>query len=135
MPTATLIEYDPSDGVGASVGDVKILNALVLLSDDGTTGSLLVTFVNSGSSSAPLNLQYVDGGLKTTTRQILSEGSTSFGYSGEEQIRIDSIDAEAGSLFPVYFQYGDFDGSEVLVPVFPADAPHYEGLAPTSAEG
>ncbi len=43
---ATLKPYDASDGVSTTIGDVGILNALVL-SEDGINGNLVFTALNS----------------------------------------------------------------------------------------
>jgi hypothetical protein len=128
---ATLIQYDPSDGVGGNVGDVKILNAVALIGDDGQAVSLLVTIVNEGDQSVNLNIQYLSGTEKTTTVKNLSRNSvTALGSAiGEEQLVVLSPGVKAGGLMPVYFQYGDHEGTQLLVPVLEATG-QYEGLQP-----
>jgi hypothetical protein len=132
-PQATLIKYDPSDGVGGHVGDVKVLNAVALINDSGDAVSLLVTLVNQSQQSVNLNIQYLSDDEKTTSVQNLSRGSvTSFGGSKrEEQLVITNPGVKAGGLLPVYFQYGNHEGTQLLVPVLDPTGP-YEGLEPVA---
>jgi hypothetical protein len=129
---ATLIQYDPSDGVGTKVGDVKVLNALALINEDEHAISLLINFDNSGDRTANVNLQYLSGGEKTTTTKSVNPGEPqSYGNAvGEPQIIILNPGVKAGDLFPVYIQYGKHEGKELLVPVLAGDDPYYEDLVP-----
>ncbi len=129
---ATLIQYDPSDGIGATVGDVKLSNVIALASHDGKAFSLLVTFFNSGLAPATVTLQFESGGEKTTVTELLGARQTlSFGNKvGEPQIIILNPGVKTGALFPVYVQTGAVPGQQLLVPVLPADAPPYDALKP-----
>ena len=49
---ATLIQYDPSDGIGASVGNVEVRNALGIAGEDGDAISLMITLINTGDRAA-----------------------------------------------------------------------------------
>ncbi|CAN5186488.1 hypothetical protein BH11ACT4_BH11ACT4_23100 [soil metagenome] len=129
---ATLIRYDPSDGIGATIGGLDVRNMIALINDDGHAVSLLVTIVNNDSSGQMLNLQYSSAGQKTSISKYVNGNSTaSFGNAvGEKQIIILNPDTKAGALYPVYLQAGDDPGQQVLVPVLPADLPQYKELAP-----
>lgn len=131
-PQATLIQYAPSDGVEGDVGDIKVRNA-VALSEDGTDASLIMTIINSGTSNADVNFQYVDAAGKTITATVSVAGNTnlSVGNTGEAQLVLSGLDVELGSLLPVYLQYGSEEGQELLVPVIPAEHSEYTGLTPT----
>ena len=130
---ATLIQYDPSDGVGVDIGDVQVRNVIALINEDGHAISLLVTMVNSGSDIANVSLQYHSGGEKTTiTKSVRANSVASYGNTPDDtQIIILNPGVEAGQLFPVYFQYGDHEGKQLLVPVMNADNnPEYADLLP-----
>ncbi|MDJ0336033.1 hypothetical protein QMG83_12430 [Salinibacterium sp. G-O1] len=133
---ATLIQYDPSNGVGASVGDVKVRNAIALINEDGTAVSLLITLVNSGQDDVSVKLQYEANGKKLTEiKAVPAGGVSSFGnVDGEDQIVVTNPGVKSGALMPVYVQYGDNPGSELMVPVLPAEGA-YEGLGPVVNEG
>ena len=134
---ATLIQYDPSDGVGVEVGNVAVRNVVGLINNDGHAISLMVTFVNTGSRSASMKIQYQSGGEKTTdTKQINANAVATYGTTPDEtQIIILNPGVKAGQLFPVYIQYGDAEGKELLVPVLDAaNNPQYDGLFPPEIE-
>ncbi len=130
---ATLIQYDPSDGVGVDVGNVHVRNAIALINDDGRAVSLMITLVNSGSEIANVTLQYKSGGETTTiTKSVRAGDVASYGTTTDDtQIIVLNPGVAAGQLFPVYIQYGDNEGKELLVPVLDSsNNPSYEGLFP-----
>jgi len=130
-PQATTKEVETANGVNGRVGTVDIRNA-TLISDDGEDASLLVTFNNSATESRALTLQYEgDAGKTEFTIPVAGDGNTSYGADGETQIVLRGIEATAGSLFPVYFQYGDAEGKQLLVPILTTEFAEYTGLAPT----
>ncbi|CAD6003700.1 hypothetical protein [Agreia sp. COWG] len=130
-PQATTKVIEAANGVNGSVGTVDIRNA-TLISDDGENASLLVTFSNSANESRALTLQYESAEGKTeATVPVKGGGNTSFGGKEDTKIVLRGIDAKAGSLFPVYFQYGDAEGKQLLIPVLTTDFAEYTGLAPT----
>jgi hypothetical protein len=133
-PQATTKIVEASDGVNENLGAVAVRNATLISNDEGTLASLLVSFVNTGDSTEQLLVQYEDGATGERVNQKVSvEGDgaiTSFGAEGGEQILLENVSVP-GSLFPVYFQYGDEEGKQVLVPVLNTSLPEYDGLAPT----
>jgi len=134
---ATLIQYDASDGIGADIGSVQVRNAIALINEDGRAVSIMITLVNSGTRSANLSLQYQSGGEKTTTKKSVKAGNVAtFGTTPDEaQIIVLNPGVKAGGLFPVYIQYGDHEGKELLLPVLNADNhPEYDGLYPPEIE-
>ena len=132
-PQATTKIVEASDGVNADLGAISVRNA-TLISEDGSLASLLVSFVNSGSDTQQLLVQYEDGVTGERVNQKVSVAGagtiTSFGAEGAEQILLTNV-SKPGSLFPVYFQYGDTEGKQVQVPVLNTSLPEYTGLAPT----
>lgn len=133
-PTATLIQYDPSEGAGLNVGDIAIRNALLLPGEEGDTFSLVMTVTNRASDGAEVRLQFEGADGKTDGSIILDAGQTrSFGTAeGTDQLVLTGLDATEGSLFPIYVQTGDEPGKMLLVPVLNPNQPEYENLRPTS---
>ncbi len=125
--------YDPSDGIGAEVGELKVRNAL-LISEDGEVGNLLINVVNEGTQSVSLTLSW-EGATGQVDRNVYvkAEGTQSFGEEGD-QIILRGIDAAPGSLFPIYLQYGDEEGRELMVPVLDGGLEEYADLVPTSTD-
>jgi hypothetical protein len=122
--------YDSSDGVSVSVGDIRVLNAIVF-TEDGEDGNFAAAAANSSDSDVELLLQYVSGGEKVDVVIDVPAGET-VRFGGEEsQVFLPGIDTTAGSLLPIYFQYGDKPGKQVDVPVLDTALAHYDGLLPT----
>ena len=125
---ATTEKYDASDGVPADVGTLDIRNILVV-SEDGRDGNLVMTVVNTGDDDVTLEVQVVDG--SSSVELDIDAGETiALGTDEEEPLLLEGIDAEPGTLVPLYFQYGTEEGAEVQVPVLDGRLPEYEDLVP-----
>ena len=130
-PQATTIQYDASDGVSGELGDLAIRNA-ILLTEDGENANLLVHVVNSSDEDIELLVQFEGADEKVDTEVTVGANSTTeFGVDGGESVAVESLDATAGSLFPMFFQYGDLTGTELLVPVLDGTLAEYSTLVPT----
>ena len=135
---ATLIQYDPSDGVGVDVGNVQVRNVVALINDDNSAVSLMITLVNSSERSVNMNIQYEADGEKTTVTKPINAGSVArYGTTTDDtQILILNPGVKAGGLLPVYLQYGKNEGKQLMVPVLNADHnPEYDGLFPAESNG
>ncbi|HWM33605.1 MAG TPA: hypothetical protein VNR36_05145 [Pseudolysinimonas sp.] len=132
-PMASLERYDPSDGVSGTVGDIELLNAFVI-SDDGVNGNLVLTALNRGGKTVTLSVQYESGGDKTDlTVTVAGNGSTDIGgFNDGEQLYLEDIDTIPGGLLPLYFQYGDEPGRQLMVPVLDSSLPEYGDLVPVT---
>lgn len=131
QPQATTNSYNASDGIGVNVGDIQLRN-LIVISDDGQTGSLLMSAINTTGSDINLHIQFlsqgamVDGTLAVPSAQT----ATSWGDLAQDKIVFEGMDSAPGSMLEIYFQYGSADGVTTLVPVLSTGQPEYEGLEP-----
>lgn len=132
-PQATSKMYDASDGIGTMLGDIRVDNAL-LVTADGTTASLLINLVNHTDYGIQVNIQYENADQKKINDSIYvnSDSVTSVGGADASKFVLTGIDAPAGSLFPVFLQYGDVTGKQMWLPVLAPNG-EYASLAPTSA--
>lgn len=128
-PQATRKIYDPSDGVGATVGDLAIRNAMIV-SDDGEAGTLIVTLVNSTDEALSVEVQYEGSAGRTSDTVDAVPGRTEVRPDSTEAVQMDDIDTIPGGLLPVYFQYGSEQGKELLVPVLTNALEAYSTLTP-----
>ena len=129
-PQATTIKYDASDGVSGDVGDLAIRNA-ILFTEDGENANLLVHVVNSSDEDIDLIVQYEGVDDEVTTELTIDANSTGeIGVEGGDSVAVEG-DVLAGSLVPVFFQYGDLTGTELLVPVLDGTLTAYSTLVPT----
>lgn len=136
-PQATTKHYDASDGVSGSVGTVDVRNAILVTdASGGTVGSLVVTLVNTGTSSQRVA---VTGGDKSAepayvtvdagqTKKLGTDPASTAG-----NVFFTPFTALPGSLYPVYFQYGDQTGVQLQVPVLDGGLPEYKDLVPPAA--
>ncbi len=130
-PQATLVPYESSDGVSGTIGDVDVLNAV----SSATTGSAATsssprstpapTTSTSRCSSSPAARR----SPSTSTSRAAATGQFGFGDGG--QVFLADIDTRPGGLLPIYFQYGDAQGRQLLVPVLDGGLAEYSGLLPT----
>lgn len=131
-PQATTNHYDASDGVSGNVGELAIRNAVVI-SDNGELGNLLVTVVNSGVTSQNLEIQFQSKGKKVSQEVEIPANSTiPIGDQGYPSVLLEDLDTIPGALLPVFFQYGEETGVELLVPVLTNQLPQYSTFAPTA---
>ncbi len=130
-PIATLNQYDPSDGVGATIGDVRVLNMVGIINEDGHAINLVTSIFNGGRITN-VNIQFDAGGEKQTITQPIRSGATvNFGTTPDaaDQIIVMHPSVGAGDLLPVYVQHGDLEGELLLVPILEATG-EYAELAP-----
>jgi hypothetical protein len=129
-PIATLNQYNPSDGVNATIGSLDVRNAVAIINTDGHAINLMLTLVNTAGGKTVM-LQYESGGEKAETKVLLKSGEVKqFGTEEQGQIIILSPGVKAGELLPVYVQYGSEPGKQLMVPVLDGTQAEYEGLVP-----
>jgi len=133
-PQATVDQYDPSDGINVTVGELQVRNAL-LLSADGTTASLLVSIDNPTRYGVQVNVQYenADSVKVDDSLYVNANSVANFGGADDKRLTLTGIDAEPGSLFPVFLQYDDVTGKQLWVPVLDGSMKEYADLVPTAA--
>ena len=130
-PQATTEKYDPSDGVSANLGDIRLRN-LIVITNEGVDGNLIFTAVNTGSAHS-LSIQF---GEDDTTVSTVIDGNSSTVFGGEDAdpIALEGIDATPGSMTTIFVQYGNETGKEVLVPVLDGSIPPYEEFVPEASD-
>jgi hypothetical protein len=132
QPQATTKHYDASDGVGVNVGALS-LRDLIVISNDGITGSLLLTGVNTTGSDIKLTITYAGGGKVEQLIPSSDLQGTTWGGHGDAQIILNNIATKPGSLIELAFTDG-IETVSTLVPVLSTGQPEYKGLEPKVAE-
>ena len=128
---ATQKDYDPSDGVGVTLGDIAVRNVMLITNEEGQA-NLVMSVVNTGDTDVSLQVQY-DGEGDAVTEFLDVPTLPSLTRLGDDPaagVILEGPDVIAGSLVPVYFQHGDIPGELVLVPVLDGELPEYELLVP-----
>lgn len=134
-PQATTKHYDASDGVSGTVGQIDVRNALIVTSDTSNkTGNLVVTLVNNDSTSHDVTISAGDqNDAKVTVKpgEVKQVGATPHKDSASN-VFLTNFTAQPGSLYPVYFQYGDETGVQLKVPVLDGGLEEYKDLVPST---
>jgi hypothetical protein len=126
----TLHPYDASDGVSVTVGDVRVINAIVF-TEDGQDGNFSAAAVNTSGSDIELTLQYLSDGDKVNVDIDVPAGETVHFGGDDNQVLLPGLDTAPGSLLKIYFQYGDKPGKQIEVPVLDTALEEYDGLLPS----
>lgn len=135
---ATTEHYDASDGISADLGALDLRNILVV-SDDGELGNLVLTVVNTGADDVELEIEYADG-LRAEPVEIAAGSTVAFGVDDVEgldvvePVLLEGIGTQPGALLPVYLKYSGAEGEELQVPVLDGSLPEYAHLVPTARE-
>ena len=127
---ATLIQYEPSDGTAANLGSIDLRNVLAI-SDDGETVNLVMTAVNTSDKGIFVNFQYNDG-AGAEQLYVAGNSSKSVGQPDEDSVILTDADVTVGGLMPVYAQYGETPGKELMVPVLDGSLGEYSTLVPVA---
>ena len=131
--TGTLVHYQPSDGVAANVGDVKVRN-LLGLSDNGEDVALVMSIINAGTTTATVDFQYEDANGDKQTLSVVVKPNSSVHVGGgddEKEAILRDAGATVGGTIPIYVQYGDNQGQQVQVPVLDGKTAAYTDLLPS----
>lgn len=127
----TANSYDPSDGVGLDIGQLELRNVLVL-TEDGKTGSLVGAAVNTTGSDLDFTVQWSVGGsyheVQLTAR---AHTTTRFGAAGD-QIALTPLGEQAGGLLDAVV-HTSTDQRALSIPVLDGTFVEYQDELPTQA--
>lgn len=125
-PQATTTEYNPGDGLNGEAGDVVFRNVLLVVdSDDTSTASINVTFVNNGDSVQRTTIQVGEQELTVP----LQPGVTVYGTE-DNQITLPVDNPVPGSSLNITFTVEGDDPVTLEVQVFSTEGSGYEDLGP-----
>ena len=130
-PITTEDEYSASDGVRATVGDVRASNLIVLSSAKGAEGLLIGGLTNDGVDARTVTFTFgdqqatvqVDG--KST---VLLDGTTADGHA---DVLITSVSVPPGAVLPTKVATDAAGSQDVPIPVLDGSQPDYATLVPT----
>lgn len=126
---ATMNEYAASDGanVDATGGDIVVRNAMIIATEDGSTGNLVAAFINNGEKSDRLNID-IDGDVFTV--RVPAGERVSLG-ADEEPLLIENLNVKPGAAVEVLFVSGDGEAEPTSIPVLDGTLPEYADLVPS----
>lgn len=121
------ITQSTSFGVEGTVGDVHIRNAYLVAQGEQMT--LIATFVNKGDSGETVTVQPNASVSDTKSLHVAQGDPTVIGP--DETLQWNDFKVPPGSLFPVFFTYGDKTGVTMDLPVLTGDFKVNSTLTPT----
>lgn len=126
----TLVQYQPSDGTAADIGDLKLRN-VIGLTENGDDISLLMTIVNSGDTDVDLTFQYKDADGEYVTKIIgVAANSSVHVGEGDTEVVLRNVGVVVGSLVQVTVQYGGEATTTLHVPTLDGTIESYSDLLP-----
>ena len=134
-PQATLIHYDPADGVGGDAGTVAIRNAEAVANPDTGAISIVFTAINTASDAATVTISAGPSGKDSAKTLSLPAGGTATIGDDTAMLVVEKpTDAAIGGLYPVTFQSGSADSLVLQVPVLTDEGrPFLSQFVPTPA--
>lgn len=128
--TTTELNYNPSDGVSASVGDVGARNLLVV-GDKGSEGLVSGALVNTGSSDVTVTI--TAAGSPQPVQIPVSPGQAVLLGSGADQrsVVVGNLKQPAGALMKITLSSPQGGETSVNVPVV-APQGEYSTVTPTA---
>jgi copper(I)-binding protein len=129
--------YAPSDGIQATSGDLKVLNALVVRAETGTDGLVSATIANKGSRDDRLtDVTSPDGTVTLSGDDLLPAGATvrlGVGTDADAEASITGLSKEAGETVRLKFSFRRAEPVTIDTVVVAATG-DYADLAPTAVE-
>jgi hypothetical protein len=141
-PVTTDLSYDPADGVSVVLGDVRILDLLVVSEGGGAAGIVSGSVVNTSREEVTVSMavQGEEGRTDlsptltvppTTSVRVDGEGETGSG----EPVRVEAVETNAGQLLTLRITTSAGETASRRVPVLLPEGPYAgyaEGLGGTS---
>ncbi|MEP7765870.1 hypothetical protein [Sanguibacter sp. 25GB23B1] len=128
-PITTDEPYAASDGIRAQVGDLEVLNLMIISEGDGAAGRLLGAVSSSATESSTLTITAQDGSIEIPVR--LDAGQTvNFSADGERE-DIASVPVATGANLPVTLTDASGESVDVYVPVLDGTLGEYADSVPT----
>ncbi len=134
-PITTENQYSASDGVRATLGDVRASNLLVLTAAEGATGAMYGGLINDGAEDRTVT---VAAGDETTTVRLAPGQTALLGVDNPPvgdaaDVRFSSVDVPPGGLLAVTLSTPEDGSVEIQVPVLDGTLPEYATAVPTAS--
>ena len=118
-------EYDPSDGIGTTVGSVSTENFLLVTSGEGEPAVLVGALYNSSTSPVTVSICI---GADTASIKVPAQGVVKLGLGeDDEQIIIDAP-AAPGGIADVSIAPSDAPATVKPIPVVDGTQPEYQAV-------
>ncbi len=131
--TTMQASMNTGDGAQTQIGDIKILNATLVVGGPGAEAMLIGTFANVGVTPDAVNAIEVDGKPVTAVPafgELTAGSSVPFGYvDAEIKVPVTGLNAAVSTYVPVTFRFQNAGDTALRVLTVPAVG-QYEGIVP-----
>jgi len=127
----TQLDYAPSDGVRATLGDVTAQNLLIITAGEGEEGALQGAFTNAGRDDLTVTLTTEDD-VELAAVPVAAGSTVLLGGSTGEIVTFASPGAP-GAAVPLSLSTGAAGAESVFVPILDGTLPEYADLVPTAS--
>lgn len=126
--------YSPSDGINATSGDLRVLNALVVKAEDGSDGLISAGLVNNGDRDDRLTeITSPAGAVSVSGSKTLPAGeSVTLGSGTQAQATVSGLTKEPGETITLRLAFGRTAPVTIRTVVVAATG-DYADLAPAPA--
>ena len=116
-------QYDPSDGTGAVVGDVRAQNLLLVTTAEGEPAALVGYLYNDGDAAATVG---VTVGATEQTYEIAPMGSVQLGLNDGSEAYITTSPADPGLVGNYTVSVADIAVTTGTLPIVDGTLPEYQ---------
>ncbi|WP_225755130.1 hypothetical protein [Actinotalea sp. Marseille-Q4924] len=127
-PITTDLDYDPSDGVGERLGDVRVGNMMVLTAEEGAAGTVVGFVANEGRQDASVVLTV--GEEQSDAIDVPAGSTVLLGPDADETVDVEAVPAIPGSKLAVTLTTDVAGATTLQVPVLDSTLPEYADLVP-----
>ncbi|MBO3088709.1 hypothetical protein [Cellulomonas dongxiuzhuiae] len=138
-PITTTWDYAASDGAGASVGEVRVLNMVVVSAEEGAPGVLTGALANGSSDDEDVTLTV--GDAEPVSVQVGARQTVLLGVSDAppryttQDVPVAAVDTRPGGLTQLKVTTSTGGTVEFAVPVLDAAQPQYAALLESISGG
>ncbi len=124
--------YAPGDGIQAGSGDLRVLSALVVAPDEGSSGIVLMAVVNRGAQSDEITAVESDAGTVdfAGSKEIAAGETVRFGSGSEPSAVINDLVVDPGEAITLKVSFAEAEPISLRTVVVPATGEYASVTAP-----
>ncbi|PFG35274.1 hypothetical protein [Sanguibacter antarcticus] len=129
-PITTDVPYAASDGIRAQVGDLDVLNLMILSPSKDAAGRLLGAASSASAEPETLTIAAQDGSV-TIPVQLEAGETVNFSVDDGLMLLIDQVTVAPGANLPVTLTTSAGESIDVFVPVLDSTLDEYADFVPS----
>ncbi|GAA4626863.1 hypothetical protein [Cellulomonas oligotrophica] len=135
-PITTIGDYEASDGLGVTLGDVRAVNLLVVTEEEGGLGTLAGALANGGTEDVTVTLQLA--GAEPVDVEVPAERTVLMGATGAPEryllaeVTTEAVEGRPGGTTTLSLATDAAGDVSVAIPVVDGTLPEYADLVPTA---